>query len=410
MTYEKFEHKVIGMLLEGDDPKLEQLITQTLDMEVLSRDETKMSFNVKFLVPSYLAIDETEGKVFGLEVQLSDYTIAQVELIIRAGLINELKGTYTLEMSYAEVIAHYHELTFAYANGQSSELDFQVAFNDPGEVLFVKNISTITRKLDANLSKVKTEEKKTGRMPEKAIDHALTDNVAHKVLDEVVEMIPEVEEDLQPEPVAPSTVEEPVVDEEARLKQEILGQLLNQQTTTQNRVSLKDYVRHTETSTVKETEDSSVRNAEKDSVQRVGKKHASNFGFEEVLDGKAPQGPVSVGKDFLSKESQTEKMVEAFEQLDFSEAEYEPEEIEVIKASDVRQPAPKAPFHSNFKVENQITADSKVLESLPLSAAEETKMNYEIARMEQRSKEVRLATLLIVLGILCLIAFFIVLF
>ena len=163
MTYEKFEHKVIGMLLEGNDPKLERLLTQAWDREVISRIDEAAGFTVEFLAPSPLALDEPEGRVFGVEVELSDQPILHLELMIKDGLINQLNGTYLIETNYSEIISRYNELTFIYTNQNSSVTDFPSDYHDPNEVTFVKNIATISKEIDANISNlpIDRDEKET---------------------------------------------------------------------------------------------------------------------------------------------------------------------------------------------------------------------------------------------------------
>jgi len=130
MTYEKFEYKVLGMLLDGSDPRLERLIAQTWDAEVLTRDETATGINVKFSIPAVLAIKESEGRIFGVEAKLSEAETIHFELSIKDGLIDCLKGTFESEMSYGELVKHYKDFTFSYTNEASSEMSFSVESDD----------------------------------------------------------------------------------------------------------------------------------------------------------------------------------------------------------------------------------------------------------------------------------------
>jgi len=159
MTYEKFEHKVLGMLLEGNDPRLEKLLTQALDREVVLRKETETGFVVDFLVPSILAIDEKEGRVFGVEVAKQDQLFLYLELIVKDGLVHSLEGTYETQATYSEVVSQYNELSFIYTNEKSSEISFHSDTHDPNEVTFVKNIATISKEIDANISRRAIEKK-----------------------------------------------------------------------------------------------------------------------------------------------------------------------------------------------------------------------------------------------------------
>ena len=154
MTYEKFEHKVLGMLLEGNDPRFEKLIAQTWELEVLSRNETDSGFNVNFLAPSPLAIKEPDGKISGVVVKLSGSEIINLELVIKNGLINSLEGNFIVEMNYAELIKSFNALTFSYKNEKASEPNFPSDNRDPNEVTFVKNISTISKELEASITKI----------------------------------------------------------------------------------------------------------------------------------------------------------------------------------------------------------------------------------------------------------------
>jgi len=153
MTYEKFEHKVLEMLLEGNDPRLEKLLVQTWDKEVVSRKETETGFVVQFLVPPILAIDEKEGRILGVEIRHLEQPLLDLELIIKDGLINSLEATYTTQTTYAEVVSRYNELTFVFSNETASDVNFHSDHHDPNEVTFVKNIATISKEIDANISR-----------------------------------------------------------------------------------------------------------------------------------------------------------------------------------------------------------------------------------------------------------------
>jgi len=158
MTYEKFEHKAIQMLLEGDDPRLKKLMEQIAVSEVLLRTENNLGFEVEIAPPPILAIADSEGTITGVEVQLSEFPIVNLELNIRNGLINRFKAIYATEMTYAELIEHYDELVFAYTDKKSSILNFQADNRDPNEVTLVKNIASISEQIDANIMKINYEQ------------------------------------------------------------------------------------------------------------------------------------------------------------------------------------------------------------------------------------------------------------
>ena len=151
MTYEKFEHTVLKMLLAGDDPRLELLRDQIDELEVLAREETEMGFTVRLMAPASIAINESEGRIFGLEAKLTDTETINLELVLKDGLLDRLKGTFTSELSYADVITRGDELQFLYKNGKSAELNFHADDYDTGEVTFVKNITTISQEIDAKI-------------------------------------------------------------------------------------------------------------------------------------------------------------------------------------------------------------------------------------------------------------------
>ena len=157
MTYEKFEHHTMRMLLQGDDLRVERLFDQYLDAEVLSREESEGGFTVYFLAPAAIAINESEGRIFGVEVSTPDNTRVNLELVIKDGLIDRLKGTFTAEMSYAQLIQIGSQLTFSYKNENTSEITFQT--DEPeSEVTFVKNISTLSKEIGVRVGVEQIEE------------------------------------------------------------------------------------------------------------------------------------------------------------------------------------------------------------------------------------------------------------
>ncbi|MCL1990591.1 MAG: hypothetical protein FWG67_06855 [Defluviitaleaceae bacterium] len=192
MTYEKFEHKVIEMLLEGTDPKLEKLLMQARDGEVVSREENATGFTVAFSVPSFLAVDELAGTISGVTVKHSNTPILQLELIIKAGLVNQLNGTYTAKINYSEALSLYDELTLTYANGKSSELNFRSHEDNSSELTLVKNITTLSEEAHVNTAKVilateKVEEqivRDNGGLNKESLPSAQADQ-SHREIEEV---------------------------------------------------------------------------------------------------------------------------------------------------------------------------------------------------------------------------------
>jgi|GEM_PF-3084807 len=158
MTLEKFEDKVIGMLLKGDDPRLKKINKQLVVSETLSRKETSMGFELGFSIPAEFAIDELEGRIFGVEVQLSEYPIVHIELMMKNGKIDKLKASYTTELSYAELVEHHEELTFVYTNGKTSSLALYSNNQNSDDPIFVKNIATISDQFDEYISQSNLEE------------------------------------------------------------------------------------------------------------------------------------------------------------------------------------------------------------------------------------------------------------
>ena len=80
MTYEKFEHKAISTLLEGNDPAFERLFDQFLNAEVLRRKETEAGFIVDFEVQKQLAIGGSMKKTPTVKVMLIQEEVLLLEL------------------------------------------------------------------------------------------------------------------------------------------------------------------------------------------------------------------------------------------------------------------------------------------------------------------------------------------
>jgi len=196
MTYEKFEYKVLGMLLDGNDPRLERLIAQTWDAEVLSRDETETGINVKFSIPTVLAIKESDGRVFGVEAKLSETEIIHFELSIKDGLIDCLKGTFTSDMSYGELVKRYTEFTFSYTNEASSEMSFSVG-NDE-EIAVQERAIPIPKTIEVEQAEVEGEvetsdtyESADEGLPPEALTLTSSDEVDPKIEQDTPIEVPE---------------------------------------------------------------------------------------------------------------------------------------------------------------------------------------------------------------------------
>jgi len=183
MTYEKFEFRVLGMLLDGNDPRLERLLAQTWDTKVLSRDETDLGFNIKLSAPPSLAINETAGRIFGVEAKLSETEIINLELIIKDGLIDCLKGTSTSEMSYGDIVKRYKDFTFSYKNEESSEVNFHLESHDEG-----------VTEVDANIPSGEEAEKEE-------VEPSVDAELIHEpfILTSSEEVVNEVEQDISSE-------------------------------------------------------------------------------------------------------------------------------------------------------------------------------------------------------------------
>lgn len=147
MTYEKFENTVLGMLLASEDPRLILLRKQVDYLEVLVREETEMGFTIRFLAPSPIAISEPAAHIFGVEAKFSDDEIINLELVIKDGLIERLKGTFTSELTYANVILRANELHFSYKNGNSPEVTFHTTNHDTEDVTFIENSSSVSKEI-----------------------------------------------------------------------------------------------------------------------------------------------------------------------------------------------------------------------------------------------------------------------
>lgn len=373
MTYEKFEHKVISMLLEGDDPRLEKLVAQTWDFEVLSRDKTQMGFTVKFLSPSLMAIDELEGRIFGVEVRLSESELINLELVIKDGLIERLKGTFTAQMSYEDVIKRYNDLTFHYKDGKSCEVNFHSDNHDLEEVTFVKNIATISKEFDSHILKESdaTKVNSSATLAESPINLSLNikkvEEVKSEVLDEVriegkkQEVLETPDEDLIEEPFTLATPDEminktePTIEShQANERKEIdvieISELVEKSTHPTD--ITKEATKNTTTILAKEehimlppsfsipkipemirsrlsreitlpdenleTKKSNNTQISKNNTQipkKVNQKVTTSnhlkedSNLEDILDGKAPQGPVSLGELLATKNKKEQKSV-----------------------------------------------------------------------------------------------------
>ena len=113
MTYEKFEHKAVRALLEGNDLVFERLFDQFLDAEVSRREETKTGFVVEFEVSGSLAVDKMTRKISGVRVTLGNEEILLLELTVSEGLITKLSATYTSKIGYSNLLSKFNDLVFS---------------------------------------------------------------------------------------------------------------------------------------------------------------------------------------------------------------------------------------------------------------------------------------------------------
>ena len=112
MTYEKFEHKAISVLLEGSDPVFERLFNQFLDAEVLKREETELGFVVEFKILDRLAVDKITRKISGVRVMLFKEELLDLELTVTEGLITHLNATYLSKTKYSNLLFQLNDLVF----------------------------------------------------------------------------------------------------------------------------------------------------------------------------------------------------------------------------------------------------------------------------------------------------------
>jgi len=463
MTYEKFEYKVLGMLLEGNDPRLERLLAQTWDSEVLSRDETEMGFNVKYLAPAPLAINESEGRIFGVEAKLSENEIINLELIITDGLIDRLKGTFTSEMSYADLVKRYNDLTFSYKNENSSEVNFLSDHHEDSDVTFVKNIATIdaniSRGIEAEKEEAKTSTQELVEEPftltldeEEATEEAeievdaeifnspeTIDEVydAHEpfIMDSSNEVVDEIKQDTHPEEQDIQPLKETKAPEEVQILEEAT-------------VEEVDLPKSSETETVEEspdvTEEFTVPVIEGDNLMMppsfsipkvpeaiqknwtmeevpllseavqeekprnisINKAAASDdlekdFGLADILDGKAPQGPVSFSENLETKDVLEVKDTKIEEDI------LTVPPLEGDQQSEFKNLTLKELSDPYLEIENPIEIDPIELESAALSAVDIDEVNRSIALMEKRNRELRIVTILIILVTIVSIGFII---
>ncbi|MCL2559239.1 MAG: signal peptidase I [Turicibacter sp.] len=115
MTYEKFEHKAIMTLLDRNEADLEKLMGQFSDAEVLQREETPAGFSVDFEIPEQLSIGPMTKTITGVRVTENKTGVLALELVIANGLIKQLVGRYIADVTYAELVTKFNELTFSYA-------------------------------------------------------------------------------------------------------------------------------------------------------------------------------------------------------------------------------------------------------------------------------------------------------
>lgn len=490
MTYEKFEDKVIEMLLKGDDPRLKKLNEQLAVGDVLSREETSMGFVTAFSAPSELAINGLVGHISGVEVQLSDFPLVNVELTVKDGIVDELKASYATEMTYTELIEAYHELTFVYTNGQSSDLSFRLesqtskapepvmveesvellevepaiedldhdlASNKTTIIPNVEDLERIIAKLDTKeedgledhkaelvednfsnesnnddfeeivaeivgnevlLSSESVEANEVSIEPSSSAHESLIDDVLKNYQKKTVEDQSKLDDSimLPPSfsiPKVPDAIKERwsnsnetastsnpnQINQEEDLKQEILTQILNQKESTSSRVAVKvkeemDVPAYKETFANRNTPSSE-------------KYYESNVGLSELLDGKAPQGSGS----FVRKPVVTSEPVSLINETQTPNPSPivgdENISTRIKENFEFKNLTPKELSNTNLKMDYTATIEPELLESIALSETDEQQMNRDIARMEmaQRSTEVKIAAIFIILGIICILGF-----
>lgn len=278
MTYEKFEHTVLKMLLAGNDQRLELLREQELDLEVLAREETEMGFTVRLMAPAPIAITESEGRIFGVEAKLSDTETINLELVLKNGLIDRLKGTFTSDMTYADVIRRGDELQFLYKNGESAELNFHADDYDTDEVTFVKNITTISQEIDAQIAH--------GEEVEEFEDDLETEDVV-----EVTEIDVQLEEEI-------ITTEDLVI-EEALEQEDVLVETVAEEKEEEFEVLIEEpQTLFPAEEIIDELPNELENEVEGIIMEPVSDIESGPFAepavdYDEVCDGKAPQGPAS---------------------------------------------------------------------------------------------------------------------
>ena len=447
MTYEKFEHKVIGMLLEGDDPRLEKLIAQTWDFEVLSRDETEMGFTVKFLSPASIAIDESEGRIFGVEVKISEDETINLELVIKDGLIDRLKGTFTTEMGYADVIKRYSELSFGYKNNKSSEINFHSDNQNLEEVTFVKNIATISKEIDAHILKESEAEKENARITPNAKLNGKTINLTPNVTKAKEKIDIEVKNVVKIENESQNTIKNPdeyLIEEPFTLAtpSEVINEIeqnteLIQINKTNQSSKEKDIINDCQSvkkpvitpdkeensimmppsfsipkapeapksrlfrevalpnKNLEQTKTNNTPNPQ-NGITKIA--NSNNIVKEEILDGKAPQGPVSLG-DLLETNNEQNPKITKKKLISNSTIKKEmPASNFTTKKNkpDFKNLTPKELSDPNLKI-NPIDIAPEELESAALSAVDLDEVENSIELMVKKNTELRIITILIVL-------------
>ena len=424
MTYEKFEYKVISMLLEGDEPRLGKLFDQYLNAEIASREETEMGFTVNFLAPSLLAINESEGRIFGVEVKFSESETINLELVVKNGLIDRLKGIFTTEMSYSRVIRRYNDLVFTYKNQTSSEVKFQSDNHDLDEVTFVKNIGTLSQETVVTTSKDTEliEEPPTLIVDEQASQD--DSEVKTKILvEENSQMIEEPTDDaLIEEPFTLSTLNENVEGSHQGIP---LDQAPDKMIPVSNELEIPAMPEATQASAMMTADnlmlppsfsipkvpeairqrwsgevaalDQTLPQEKLEKAPQQEKKVdqsvltldelAKDSSLEVILDGKAPQGPTTLG-EVLEIEADIEEIEEKPELEHLVE-----EEKEGVKEHPISNPKPeKEPESLQMleidSVEELLADDSDTI--VPAGAV-------TVEDMENRTKELRIRAILIVL-------------
>jgi len=318
MTYEKFEHKVIGMLLKGEDPILEKLKEQAWDLEVLARTETDMGINIRFTLSKRLKIEEKLERVYGLGVKLKDEEVAQFELVMYDGLIDRLKGVFKDGVTYKSLINNSDALIFYYKTNETSELLFQNSELNSTGVMHIKDLT-----VDVAQDKIADDEETTlEEEPELELDsEEVVDLEDSKEISEEEGLVDEEGASTEEiEQVIDELVEKPTAEEITELLLPPSYSIPKVPDVIQTRWQTEDVLANKNQDIEEEQRLKALEVAERATMveklnESLAKLEESIFS-DEILGGKAPQGPITFTDETVASEQKINELEELIDESD----------------------------------------------------------------------------------------------